>query len=140
VPKRTRRSSDRAIAPHPAVGGPCPARPRRAAPWPAIAGTPCPRPCDRLVGGISKRSHRVPFAGHGAVRPAGSTQNDIWIERFNKTLLREWAYGRLYRTNDERLEALPTWVHYYNVERTHTALGGITPMEALVNNLHGNHI
>jgi len=37
------------------------------------------------------------------------------------------------------LDALPAWVTYYNIERTHTALGGITPMAALVNNLHGNH-
>ena len=59
--------------------------------------------------------------------------------RFIKTLLDEWAYGRLYRTNAERLDDLPDWVDYYNTERTHTALGGITPMEALVNNLRGNH-
>lgn len=49
------------------------------------------------------------------------------------------AYGRLYRTNAERLDALPGWTAYYNAERTHTALGGITPMEALLSNLHGNH-
>ena len=61
-------------------------------------------------------------------------------ERFIKTLLAEWAYGRLYRTNDERIEALPGWVVEYNTERTHTSLGGITPMAALRNNLHGNHI
>ena len=60
-------------------------------------------------------------------------------ERFIKTLLAEWAYGRLYRSNDERLAALPGWVDYYNAERTHTALGGITPMATLVNNLRGNH-
>jgi len=42
--------------------------------------------------------------------------------------------------HDERLEALPAWVNYYNTERTHTALGGISPREALTNNLHGNHI
>nr|MBA2556451.1 IS481 family transposase [Chloroflexota bacterium] len=41
--------------------------------------------------------------------------------------------------NAERIEALPGWVTYYNAERTHTGLGGITPMAALVNNLHGNH-
>jgi hypothetical protein len=139
VPERTRRSSDRAIAPRPAVGGPRPPHARRAAPWPAIAGTPCPGPCDPLAGGTSKRSHRVGFAGHGAVRPAASAQNHIWAERFIKTLLAEWAYGRLYRTNAERLAVLPSWVHYYNAERTHTALGGITPMAALANNLRGNH-
>jgi transposase InsO family protein len=67
------------------------------------------------------------------------TQNDIWAERFNQTLLREWAYVRLYRTNDERLDALPAWLAYYNDERTHAALGGIAPAAALVNNLRGNH-
>lgn len=76
---------------------------------------------------------------HKRTRPHRPQTNGK-AERFIKTLLAEWAYGRLYRTNDERLDALPAWVHYYNVERTHTALGGITPMEALVNNLHGNHI
>ena len=60
-------------------------------------------------------------------------------ERFIKTLLAEWAYGRLYRSNAERLDALPAWVDYSNAERTHTALGGITPMATLVNNLRGNH-
>src|SRR3990172_9560911 len=60
-------------------------------------------------------------------------------ERFIKTLIHEWAYGHLYRTNAERIAALPGWVAEYNTERTHTSLGGITPMAALANNLHGNH-
>jgi hypothetical protein len=38
-----------------------------------------------------------------------------------------------------RFDALPGWVTYYNVERTHTALGGISPMQSLLNNLHGDH-
>jgi len=77
-------------------------------------------------------------AGHRRTRPYRPQTNGK-AERFIKTLLAEWAYGRLYRTNDERLEALPAWVAYYNDERTHTALGGITPTAALVNNLRGNH-
>ena len=77
-------------------------------------------------------------ARHRRTRPHRPQTNGK-AERFIKTLLAEWAYGRLYRTNAERLEALPAWVAYYNIERTHTALGGITPMAALVNNLHGNH-
>jgi len=78
-------------------------------------------------------------ATHKRTRPHRPQTNGK-AERFIKTLLAEWAYGRLYRTNPERLDALPDWVAYYNTERTHTALGGITPMEALLNNLHGNHI
>jgi hypothetical protein len=112
---------------------------RRAAPWPAIAGTPCPRPSDLPVGGISKRSHRVRFAGHGAVRLADPTQNDISSERFNRTLLDEWAYAREYASNDERLAALPGFVDRYNNHRPHTALQGLTPMTALVNNVSVNH-
>ena len=77
-------------------------------------------------------------AVHKRTRPHRPQTNGK-AERFIKTLLGEWAYGRLYRTNQERLEALPSWVAHYNTERTHTALGGITPMQALLNNLHGNH-
>jgi transposase InsO family protein len=78
-------------------------------------------------------------ARHKRTRPYRPQTNGK-AERFIKTLLAEWAYGRLYRTNAERIDALPAWVTTYNVERTHTSLGGITPMAALVNNLHGNHI
>ena len=77
-------------------------------------------------------------ARHKRTRPHRPQTNGK-AERFIKTLLAEWAYGRLYRSNDERLERLPGWVDEYNTERTHTSLGGITPMEALVNNLRGNH-
>ena len=77
-------------------------------------------------------------ASHKRTRPHRPQTNGK-AERFIKTLLAEWAYGRLYRTNDERLAALPDWVAAYNTQRTHTALGGITPQAALVNNLRGNH-
>ena len=77
-------------------------------------------------------------ARHKRTRPYRPQTNGK-AERFIKTFLAEWAYGRLYRTNDERIDSLPAWVTYYNEARTHTALGGITPMAALINNLHGNH-
>lgn len=77
-------------------------------------------------------------ARHKRTRPYRPQTNGK-AERFIKTLLDEWAYGRLYASNDERLARLPAWVEDYNTVRTHTSLGGRTPMEALVNNLHGNH-
>ncbi len=52
-------------------------------------------------------------------------------EAFIRTMLREWAYVRLYRSNQERLRALPRWVNHYNRRRPHTALGGQPPMSAL---------
>jgi hypothetical protein len=45
------------------------------------------------------------------------------VERFNRTLLEEWTYQRLYRSNAARDHALPPWVHRYNMHRAHTALG-----------------
>ncbi len=49
-------------------------------------------------------------------------------ERFIQTLLSEWAYARLYRSNEERHRALPKWLRYYNYSRPHTALKGKSPM------------
>ena len=45
-------------------------------------------------------------------------------ERFIGTLQREWAYGRLFRSNDERLASLPGWVDTYNRRRPHAGLDG----------------
>lgn len=59
-------------------------------------------------------------------------------ERFIGTLQREWAYARLYRSNDERLESLPRWVDSYNRRRPHAGLDGRTPMSVLVNKVEGN--
>jgi transposase InsO family protein len=61
------------------------------------------------------------------------------VERFNRTLLDEWAYARLYRSNAERRRAFSRWLHFYNHRRPHTSLDGLTPMAALVNNLGRKH-
>lgn len=54
-------------------------------------------------------------------------------ERFNRTLLDEWAYQRPFDSNTDRAQALPPWLHTYNHHRSHTALGGLPPI-ARVNN------
>ena len=61
------------------------------------------------------------------------------VERFNRTLLEEWAYVRPYRNNEQRSRLLEGWLHMYNHHRSHTALGGLPPI-ARVNNLSGNYI
>ena len=50
------------------------------------------------------------------------------VERFNRTLLREWAYARPFAGNDERARALPEWLCFYNERRRHSALGGLPPI------------
>jgi len=59
------------------------------------------------------------------------------IERFNRTLLNEWAYARPYRSEAARTRALDTWLHMYNHHRHHTAIGG--PPVSRVNNLVGQN-
>ena len=78
-------------------------------------------------------------ARHKRTRPRRPQTNGK-SERFNRTLLDEWAYARPYGSNNERLLALPDFVDHYNNHRPHTALNGLTPMTALVNNVSGNHI
>jgi transposase InsO family protein len=46
------------------------------------------------------------------------------VERFNRTLLEEWAYRRLYRSEQARRSALTPWLHNYNHHRRHTSIGG----------------
>ena len=59
-------------------------------------------------------------------------------ERFNRTLLEEWAYVRSYRSNTARSTLLDRWLHMYNHHRSHNALGGRSPIDR-VNNLRGNY-
>ncbi|SER21609.1 Integrase core domain-containing protein, partial [Lentzea xinjiangensis] len=52
-------------------------------------------------------------------------------ERFNRTLQTEFAYAHAWTGNTHRLAALPGWVHNYNTQRAHTALGGQPPITRL---------
>jgi transposase InsO family protein len=59
------------------------------------------------------------------------------VERFNRTLLNEWAYARPYRSEAARTRALDKWLHMYNHHRYHTAIKG-SPVSR-VNNLVGQN-
>jgi transposase InsO family protein len=77
-------------------------------------------------------------ARHKRTRPFRPQTNGT-AERFNKTLLAEWASVRRYDTNQARLDALPDFVERYNQRRSHGSLNGQSPMTVLVNNVSGNH-
>ena len=55
------------------------------------------------------------------------------VERFHRTLLEEWAYVRVYRSEAARTAALYRWNHLYNHHRGHTALGGHPPISRVTN-------
>lgn len=52
-------------------------------------------------------------------------------ERFNRTLLTEWAYARAWTSNTARRRALDRFLHHYNTRRGHSALGGEPPISRL---------
>ena len=79
------------------------------------------------------KSHAVTkaIAGLGArhitIKPHCPWQNGK-VERYNRTLQTEWAYRQVFTSNHQRTAALQPWVHYYNHQRRHTALGGLPPI------------
>jgi transposase InsO family protein len=54
------------------------------------------------------------------------------VERLNRTLATEWAYRRVFSSNDERTTALAPWLEHYNTQRRHSALGGHPPISRLL--------
>jgi transposase InsO family protein len=54
-------------------------------------------------------------------------------EYHTRTILDEWAYANPYRTEQERRDAFPAWLHGYNHHRRHTALHGQPPASRVPN-------
>ncbi|WP_460359800.1 integrase core domain-containing protein, partial [Actinoallomurus bryophytorum] len=69
---------------------------------------------------------------HKRTRPYRPQTNGK-VERLNRTLLEEWAYARPYRSETERRQAFPDWLHAYNHHRGHTALKGQPPASRIPN-------
>ena len=82
---------------------------------------------DQALGDITHRRTR-PY------RP----QTNGKVERFNRTMLEEWAYVTPYSSEAERRAALGHFLHLYNHHRSHTALRGKPPISR-VDNLAGDY-
>lgn len=73
---------------------------------------------------------------HTRTKPYSPATNGK-VERFNRTLVDEWAYARLWKSEASRARALDRWMHRYNHHRHHTAVGG--PPASRVTNLAGHN-
>ena len=69
-------------------------------------------------------------ARHLRTRPYTPRTNGK-AERFIQTLLRLWAYVRPYHSSDERAAALAPWMKWYNMQRPHGSLNGMSPLNTL---------
>lgn len=69
-------------------------------------------------------------ARHVLIRPHCPWTNGK-VERLNRTLLREWAYSRVFTSNAERAACLPEWLEHYNTRRRHSSLDGLPPISRL---------
>ena len=91
--------------------------------------------------GSCYRSH-VFAAALGTVRHIRTRpyrpQTNGKVERFNRTLMTEWAYARDYESESARAAEYPAWLHHYNHHRPHTGIHGQIPSDR-VHNLTGNY-
>ena len=69
-------------------------------------------------------------ATHRFIKPHCPWQNGK-VERFRRTMLTEWAYRQPWTSNEERTQALATWLWKYNHTRPHRSLGGQPPTSRL---------
>ncbi len=77
----------------------------------------------------------APLEAHGIrhkyTRPLSPWQNGK-VERMNGTLAREWQYARAWESEDGRASALASFIERYNLDRPHSACGGLPPMSRMV--------
>jgi transposase InsO family protein len=75
--------------------------------------------------------------GHRLIRRYRPQTNGK-VERYNRTLLDEWAYASPFTSGAERKDALRGWLEEYNYHRPHHAIGG-KPPASRVNNVPGRY-
>ena len=61
----------------------------------------------------------------------GNSQQNAYVERYNRTARHEWLNQHLFESLDHAKETATRWLWKYNNERPNMALGGMTPRQKL---------
>jgi len=114
---------------------------RRAAAWFAAHGITTRRVMtDNALAYTRSDDFKAALASIGArhitTRPYRPRTNGK-AERFIQTALREWLYAIPYERSDQRTADMTPWLHWYNHQRPHSAIGALPPANR-VNNVLGN--
>jgi transposase InsO family protein len=109
---------------------------RRAVAWFADRGVPTRRVLTDNGGCYRSRCWAATCAELGItakrIRPYRPQTNGK-VERFNRTMTAEWAFGQFFTSETDRRSAFPAWLHAYNHHRPHTGIGGHPPISRLTN-------
>lgn len=92
--------------------------------WTPRRGWRLPRAPHRFTSALHELGIR-----HGRTR-LGRPQTNGKVERFHRTIQEElYRAHPLFESEEQRRDALSAYLHYYNTQRHHTALGGLTPSQ-----------
>src|ERR687883_1603317 len=78
----------------------------------------------RFTGVLQQAGVRISMDGRGR------WMDNVFIERLWGSLKYECIYLQAFETGSEARVGIGRWVGYYNADRPHSALGGLTPEEA----------
>ena len=79
----------------------------------------------RLMGSAAK--HQIHIA---QIQP-GKPQQNVYVERFNRTVRYEWLFQHYWESINEVQEFATQWMYKYNHLRPNIVLGGIIPKQRL---------
>ncbi|MBY3757268.1 IS3 family transposase [Azospirillum formosense] len=78
----------------------------------------------RFTGLLTAAGIRVSMDGRGR------WMDNVFIERLWRSMKYECVYLHAFEAGSEARAGIGRWIHYYNMDRPHSALGGRTPEEA----------
>ena len=83
------------------------------------------------MGQISMEITRLPGSLLSGNQHPPHTQQNAYVERYNRTVRHEWLDLYIFETIEEAQEIATDWLWTYNNERPNMGIGGITPAQKL---------